>query len=48
MPDPNAPHDNPPHGTDEFGLPVNGDPDDLARAYLAMRDGHPRRPCGPG
>jgi hypothetical protein len=46
MPDPDLPHENPPDGT-EFGLPVDGDPDDVARAFLAMRDGHVQRATGP-
>ena len=43
MPDPNSPYDNPPNGTDELGLPVEGDPNDVVRAFLAMRDGQGRR-----
>jgi hypothetical protein len=38
MPDPNSPHGEPSDGTDEFGLPIDGDPDDVVRAFLATRD----------
>ena len=43
MPDPTSPYDNPPNGTDELGLPVEGDPNDVVRAFLAMRDGQGHR-----
>jgi hypothetical protein len=45
VPDSNSSHDNPPE-SDDLGLPVDGDPDDVARAFLAMRDGQVRRSYG--